>query len=406
MTTGRRRASEEQFSDSFSRPMRETEFQTDANHRARVRYAPVTLSQPPAGRRGDAPNGLLPPDVRSGIEREFAERDRLESSLEQQAQFWRDEVANRVNSYRTRRSRKRLAGEFSMKLDFDSPGPASAARAAARLARDWEEPVVEPDPTPAAAAAPAMPARTFQEAPELLEDETSDVWLRQAAESPKIIEFPRPESPPPQAPPQIAARPEPRWEPLFPPADELAEPVLDRLRILEAPEAVELPAPAPISDLELVQGSDDEEIAAPEAAFDLPLQVAPLPQRFTAATLDWLVVLVATAGFAMIVMRTAPGVPHTRAALAMAVLVPVIFWATYQYLFLVHAGTTPGMQMAHLTISTFDGTGARRQIRRWRALVLVLSCVSLGLGFLWALFDEDNLCWHDKVTRTYLTTRR
>jgi hypothetical protein len=34
---------------------------------------------------------------------------------------------------------------------------------------------------------------------------------------------------------------------------------------------------------------------------------------------------------------------------------------------------------------------------------MVLSAVSLGFGFLWALFDQDSLCWHDKMTRTYLT---
>ena len=32
-----------------------------------------------------------------------------------------------------------------------------------------------------------------------------------------------------------------------------------------------------------------------------------------------------------------------------------------------------------------------------------LSALSLGLGFLWCLLDEDMLCWHDRMTRTYLT---
>jgi hypothetical protein len=25
------------------------------------------------------------------------------------------------------------------------------------------------------------------------------------------------------------------------------------------------------------------------------------------------------------------------------------------------------------------------------------------LGFLWALWDEDHLCWQDRISRTYLT---
>jgi hypothetical protein len=41
-------------------------------------------------------------------------------------------------------------------------------------------------------------------------------------------------------------------------------------------------------------------------------------------------------------------------------------------------------------------------MRVQRALALILSCVSLGMGFLWSLFDEDSLGWHDRITRTYL----
>jgi hypothetical protein len=26
----------------------------------------------------------------------------------------------------------------------------------------------------------------------------------------------------------------------------------------------------------------------------------------------------------------------------------------------------------------------------------------LGMGYLWCVLDEDALCWHDRVTHTYL----
>ena len=29
-----------------------------------------------------------------------------------------------------------------------------------------------------------------------------------------------------------------------------------------------------------------------------------------------------------------------------------------------------------------------------------------GLGFLWSLFDEDRLGWHDRITRTYQRSYR
>jgi hypothetical protein len=32
---------------------------------------------------------------------------------------------------------------------------------------------------------------------------------------------------------------------------------------------------------------------------------------------------------------------------------------------------------------------------------LLLSVLPIGLGVLWALFDEQHLCWHDRLSKTY-----
>jgi hypothetical protein len=32
----------------------------------------------------------------------------------------------------------------------------------------------------------------------------------------------------------------------------------------------------------------------------------------------------------------------------------------------------------------------------------VLSGFSLALGYAWCFLDEDRLCWHDRITRTYM----
>jgi len=29
----------------------------------------------------------------------------------------------------------------------------------------------------------------------------------------------------------------------------------------------------------------------------------------------------------------------------------------------------------------------------------------LGLGFVWALFDDESLAWHDRLSKTYLRKR-
>jgi uncharacterized RDD family membrane protein YckC len=182
--------------------------------------------------------------------------------------------------------------------------------------------------------------------------------------------------------------------------NELADPVLDTPRILDVPETVSVTAP-PLADLAL--DLDAEENPAPAQDFDLPLQVAPLPHRFTAALVDWGVVLGSSAVFAGIVWRGAPGLPHTKPMLGFVAAIPMFFWAVYHYIFLAYSNRTPGMQMAGLRVSSFLGGPASRRMRSRRALTMVLSCASLGFGFLWALFDQDYLGWHDRMTRTYLT---
>jgi uncharacterized RDD family membrane protein YckC len=79
-----------------------------------------------------------------------------------------------------------------------------------------------------------------------------------------------------------------------------------------------------------------------------------------------------------------------------------IFWIAYQYAFLLFSGRTPGLWLTKLHVSRFDGRPVSRAIRRWRVIASVLSLVSLGLGYAWCFLDEDQLSWHDRITRTHL----
>src|SRR4029077_303925 len=92
-------------------------------------------------------------------------------------------------------------------------------------------------------------------------------------------------------------------------------------------------------------------------------------------------------------------------ALGMAIILAGLCWAGYQYMLLVYAATTPGLRLAKLQLSRFDGSPVPRRIRRWRVLASVLSGVSLGLGYAWCFLDEDELCWHDRITHTYIAPK-
>jgi hypothetical protein len=60
------------------------------------------------------------------------------------------------------------------------------------------------------------------------------------------------------------------------------------------------------------------------------------------------------------------------------------------------------MKYAGISLCTFDDEIPTRAQRRNRLGALLLSLLPMGLGVVWSLFDEERLCWHDRLSRTYL----
>jgi uncharacterized RDD family membrane protein YckC len=213
-----------------------------------------------------------------------------------------------------------------------------------------------------------------------------DVWIQEpelATSNPapitKVLEFPR-------------------LPTLFDPApsgNEIAEPVVDRPRILYVPEEVPT-ALAPLADIQI---QPEERPAFPD--LQLPLAVAPMGHRVFAALIDGFIVFAAAVIFMAVVLREVPA-PDSKLGYLLVAALPVAFWAVYEYLFLVHCAATPGMRVTRLTLASFDSEPINRRLRRARALAWMLSAFPLGLGIIWALLDEDTLSWHDRITRTYL----
>jgi uncharacterized RDD family membrane protein YckC len=135
--------------------------------------------------------------------------------------------------------------------------------------------------------------------------------------------------------------------------------------------------------------------------FELPLQVAPVALRMQAALIDSAIVCVAASAFGGIFYATAHSVPRGRASALIIAITLGLIWSLYQIMFLIYSGTTPGMNAVRLAISDFADNVPEARTRAARAVSLVLVCLSCGLGFLWALLDEDHLGWHDRMTRTY-----
>ncbi len=282
---------------------------------------------------------------------------------------WRQQVASRVESYRVRR--KRPPRERSLRFDFEPQwaGPRGEQERCSGTAIEHADTLVDEQSVytgmPGLACG-MTPVREREPEPPVPET--------------KIIEFPRS---------------------AFCPTicEELAEPVLDKPRILDVPEEVPV-APSALADISLEPAVDSE--PAHDFALELPLRVAPMARRAAAGALDAALVLLGAGLFLGVAMKSSVEIPHTKTAVAALLAMPCIFWAVYQYLFLVHAGTTPGLQAARLRLVSFDGERVTRFNRRWRALGMLFSCFPLGLGLAWAFFDEDALCWHDRISRTYV----
>ena len=212
--------------------------------------------------------------------------------------------------------------------------------------------------------------------------------------------------PAPEAQSNLIVFPRPLLEPpLMPPPsrDELAEPVHARPRILEVPEDI-MPAMQGSLFPEIRLDAEEPDVSVSrEPEIEIPLPVAPLSARLTAGLADAGVVLAAGALFAAIAERAMPEIPHTKPFWMTLGAVTMLLWAIYQQLFLLYAGRTVGMQMNGIRLSTFDGRAPEWSERSRRARFVLISFASVALGFLWALVDEDTLCWHDRVSRTFPT---
>jgi uncharacterized RDD family membrane protein YckC len=73
----------------------------------------------------------------------------------------------------------------------------------------------------------------------------------------------------------------------------------------------------------------------------------------------------------------------------------------YQLLFFTLSEATPGMRYARIALCTFSDDNPTRSAMRRRIFATVLAACPLGIGFLWALLDEDGLGWHDRISRMY-----
>lgn len=131
--------------------------------------------------------------------------------------------------------------------------------------------------------------------------------------------------------------------------------------------------------------------------------VAPLSERRMAAGLDAALLLFTFGGIAALFFALGGRFTLTRLDAAVAIATLGLFYAQYFMLFTVFGGSTPGMMLRGLRVVAFDGDTPTPHQLVWRSFGYLISAGTFMLGYLWALWDEDHLCWQDRISQTYLT---
>lgn len=281
----------------------------------------------------------------------------LGPSAHTQNSDWREQVSAKVSNYKSRSRHKPRYPSLQLQFDQIPYKP-------------------QPEGRPPLSFSQTVAAEIVALQPSAIPEAEPHVSLEATA---RILEFPRPE--PPQLDP-----------------NQLAEPIIDRPRIVEAPEL--LPPPPAMGGILIEVAREPEPERRP--GFDVPLQSSPLGRRIWAGTIDLLLIAIAMAAFGYIFVRINPVIPARQKVAEFAAALLALLWPAYGYTFLVFSRSTPGLRLAKLEVQRFDGARASRGLRRWRVLASFLSAASLGLGYAWCLLDEDQLSWHDRITRTHL----
>jgi uncharacterized RDD family membrane protein YckC len=155
---------------------------------------------------------------------------------------------------------------------------------------------------------------------------------------------------------------------------------------------------------ELDFSSSPYDRARPQTAL---VPVASLAHRRSACYIDVCFLAFTCAGFVglfLFASRSAGGeLTLGRSEAIVYVAIAYLFYALYFSLFVILAGSTPGLQLRGLSIVRLDGSLPDTRQLLWRVFGYLLSGATLMIGFFWALWDEDHFTWHDRISQTYIT---
>ena len=328
---------------------------------------------------------------------------------------WHSEVASRLEAYRVRRKHLGSDSSQSPQPEFlfgddpheTPPHEASAPESSAKLAAP---------PAPQAQSAPTVPSRQQRSSsPERVPFERVNVDRvppeRMPLERVPVAPINAERMPAGRVPlGSISAERAPAKRQPLGRADvdakrahserfdiDVAQPALDF-----GPDAYTLPLERP---WQRQTAQRDPASPSPESS-DSPaaFPVAAIAERRRAALLDAALLLFAYGGFLSLFVALGGRFALSLFDVGVVASTLALFYAQYVALFTFFGGSTPGMMLRHLRVVSFDGADPTPAQLVWRSFGYLLSAAILMFGFLASLWDRDHLCWHDRISQTYLTS--
>jgi uncharacterized RDD family membrane protein YckC len=266
---------------------------------------------------------------------------------------WRSELANRVEAYRLRR-RKVSPNGAQTKFPFSEP---MAVKRPTTIAADRATPAAANHTTTASIVEPQAP--TIPE-PQLISCEPSESSADDFAFTIAIG--------------RIASKPP------------------DGRMMIDVSNS---------SDVE-ISGDGGGEL--PERTHAGLYPVASLGDRQLAGIIDAACLLFAFGGFVALFGSLGGQLTLSKMNAAVYLMALSVVYFQYFALFTIFGATTPGMMFRGLQVMSFTGDVPTPRQMLLRSAGYMLSAGTVFIGFLWAVWDEDQLTWHDRLSKTYLSS--
>ena len=165
----------------------------------------------------------------------------------------------------------------------------------------------------------------------------------------------------------------------------------------EKPERIEIDLTQPTLPFEL---NESPVSISREDQVQKGLVAAALASRSRAGFIDALFILGCFLIFALIVFFIPEFALLTKSAMLGMGSVLVLIFLAYIGTFTALGARTLGMDHERLQVVSYQGNPITSREAHLRSFGYLVSLGCFGLGFLWALFDPEQLTWHDKISRT------